>query len=59
MFPYCLAFLYGRAKTIRIQYVWTRICFENGGENFRFKEISGCVWTAPHMGDSDSFKAKK
>ena len=27
--------------------------------NLRFKKISGYVWTAPHMGDSDSFKAKK
>ena len=28
-----LAFSYGRAKTIRIRYVWTRVFFENGGKN--------------------------
>ena len=30
---HCLAFSYGRAKTIRIRYVWTCIFFENGGKN--------------------------
>ena len=30
---HCLASSYGRAKTIRIRYVWTRIFFENGGKN--------------------------
>ena len=55
---HCLAFLYGGAKTIRIQYVWTRFffLFENGGKKSPFYKISGYVWTGLHMGDSESFK---
>ena len=30
---HCLAFSYGRAKTIRMRYVWMRIFSENGGKN--------------------------
>lgn len=37
------AFSCGQAKAIRIRDVWTRIFFENGGENCPFSKISGYV----------------
>ena len=38
-----LAFSYGRAKTIRIRYKWTR-SFPWLGNMFPFPKIPGCVW---------------
>ena len=39
MFSYfhCLAFSYGRAKTIRIRYVWTRLFLKTEGKYLRFQ----------------------
>ena len=34
---HCSAFSYGRAKTIRIRYVWTRIFLKTEGKNLRFQ----------------------
>ena len=48
---HCLAFLYGRAITIRIRYVWTRIFFKTEAENMhiRFQNIWIRLpgWTGP------------
>ena len=41
------AFSCGRAKAIRIRYVWTRIFFENGGKN--------CPFTRPKNHRSRAF----
>ena len=43
----CLAFTYGRAKTIRTRYVWTRIFLENERKKISFSKISGYLWTGP------------
>ena len=43
----CLAFSYGRAKTIRTRYVWTRIFLKNEGGKISFSKISGYLWTGP------------
>ena len=58
---HCLAFSYGRAKTIRIRYVWTRIFFENRGKKSSFSNKNGYVWTwlkftweRERQGDTDS-----
>ena len=40
-----LAFSCGRAKTIRIRYVWMRIFLKT--EKYTFSKISGYVWTGP------------
>ena len=34
---HCLAFSYGRAKTIRIRYVWTRLFLKTEGKYLRFQ----------------------
>ena len=36
-FFHCLAFLFGRAKTIRIRYVWTRVGLKTEEESLRFE----------------------
>ena len=44
---------YGRAKTIWMRYVWTRIFFllwQTEGKNLRFQKIYGYMWTASHFG---------
>ena len=38
VFPLFSIFIYGRAKTIRICYVWTRIFWKMVGENRRFQK---------------------
>ena len=52
----CLAFSYGRAKTIRIHHVWRRIFLENGWEKIAFSKISGYLWTELYTAASKRFK---
>ena len=41
---YCLAFSYGRAKTIRIRCGCMRIFFENGRKNLHFQKYPDTCW---------------
>ena len=46
----CLLFPYGRAKKIRIRYVWMLLFFWKGREKSPLPKISGYVWTGPKSG---------
>ena len=37
-YSHCLAFSYGRAKTIRLRYEWTPVFFKTEGKNLRFNK---------------------
>ena len=44
---HCSAFSHGRAKVIRVSYVWTRISLKTEGKKYTFAKISGYVWSGP------------
>ena len=44
-----LAFPCGRAKTIRVRYVWTRFFRKRRIKSAPFSTTSGSVWTGPHF----------
>ena len=57
---HCLVFSYGRAKTIRIRFVWTGIFLKTEGKKSRkFSNKNGYVWTGPEWAMQTTSKILK